>query len=115
MASYALLLHHAPDRYSKLSEDEAMAIFKDYMEWMQTNIDKGICTGGNKLKDVAGVTLRSDSGNVVVADSPFTEMAEILGGLMFIEADSMEAAIEIAKTHPHLVHNDHLEVRELAG
>ena len=41
------------------------------------------------------------SGNVVkVMDGPFAESKELVGAILMIEADSMEAAIEVAKLHP---------------
>ena len=46
-------------------------------------------------------------------DSPFAELTEVLGGLMIIEAANYEAAVEIARTCPHLLHNRSLEVRRI--
>ena len=115
MTQFALLLHHSPNRYQNLTEDAAMSIFKDYMSWMQSNMDSGVCSGGYKLTDDGSVSLSSKSGDIVVHERSFADMAEILGGLMLIEAADIEAAVTIAKSHPHLTHNDHIEIRQLAS
>ncbi|MEM7502943.1 MAG: YciI family protein [Pseudomonadota bacterium] len=113
MSTYALLLNHAPDRYSDLSDDEYMAIIKDYVAWVEELTAQGIYKDGHKLFPKAGKTLTSKAGAIEVHDSPFAELTEVLGGLMLLQADSFEHAIEIAKTCPHMVHNQSLEIREV--
>jgi len=113
MTTYALLLNHAPDRYDGLSEDEYMAIIKDYVGWVQQMSADGIYQGGHKLNIGPGKVLTSTGGSVEVHDSPFAELTEVLGGLMLIEANDYEHAVEIARSCPHLVHNSRLEIREV--
>ncbi|MDA0285391.1 MAG: YciI family protein [Planctomycetota bacterium] len=115
MPEFAFLLHHAPDRYSSLSEDEAMTIFKDYMQWMQKASDEGVCSGGYKLAQGPGRLVTSTKDGVEVHDSPFAELSEILGGLMTVKAADYDSAVEIAMSHPHLVHNRCIEIRQIDG
>ncbi|MEM6710239.1 MAG: YciI family protein [Pseudomonadota bacterium] len=112
MPQFALLLPQRADRYTSLTEDEFMPIMKDYIGWVEDAEAKGIFIGGHKLKE-EGVTVRAPAGSVEVQDLLSTEVAEILGGLMIVEAPSMDAVIELAKSHPHLVHNDVIEIRPL--
>ena len=111
MPNFALLLPHAPDRYQGLSEDEYMDIIKDYVAWVEELTAKGIYQDGHKLTDDPGKTLSSANGGIEVHDSPATEIAEILGGLMIVRAADFPAAVEIARTCPHLKHNQTLHVR----
>ncbi len=113
MTTFALLLNHTPDRYDGLSEDEYLAIIKDYVGWVEELTADGIFKGGHKLNTAPGKTLTASAGSVEVHDSPFAEMSEILGGLMLIEADDYNHAVEIAKTCPHLTHNRTLEIRQV--
>ena len=113
MPKFALLLPHAPDRYRGLSEDEYMDIIKDYAEWVEKMTANGIYAGGHKLTDDPGKTLAVKGGAVEVHDSPFAELSEVLGGLMIIEASDLEAAVEVARTCPHLVHNPVLHIRQI--
>ncbi len=113
MRHFALLLNHAPDRYTGLSHDSMMDIIKDYVAWVEDLSAKGIYQGGHKLIDTPGQTLTCADGGITVTDAPFAEVSEILGGLMIIAAEDMDAATAIAKTCPHLVHNSTLEIREV--
>ena len=111
MPKYALLLNHPPERYRDLSEDDMMAIIKDYVAWVEDMSAKGCYHGGQKLADKAGLTLSKNNDDFELHDSPYTELAEVLGGFMLIEADNLDAAIELCKSHPHFVHNTAMEIR----
>lgn len=113
MAQFMLLLNHAPDRYDGIGQEELMNIIKDYIAWVEKQAEAGIYLGGEKLAADAGKTLSSANGTVEVHDSPFAELTEVLGGYMIIEAEDYAAAVEIARQHPHLVHNTRLQIREL--
>lgn len=113
MKTYALLLNHAPDRYADLSEDDYMAIIKDYVAWTEKLSAEGVYVGGEKLADGPGKVLTRTDGGIEVHDTPLAELTEVLGGLMMIKAEDYAAAVEIAKTCPHMVHNSGLEIREI--
>jgi len=115
MAKYALLLNHSPDRYDDLSEDDMMAIIKDYVAWVESMSAKGVYLGGEKLASSAGTTLSSRDGKFEVHDSPYAELAEVLGGFMIIEADNIDAAIALARDHPHFRYNPSMEIRLIDG
>ncbi|MEO0422220.1 MAG: YciI family protein [Pseudomonadota bacterium] len=114
MAKFALLLPHAPDRYSSLAEDDYVEIIKDYVAWVERLAAEGRYHGGTKLTDEPGRHLRRHGDgdtSVELHDGPLTEVSEVLGGIMLIEAEDMDDAVAIARTCPHLVHNSHIEVR----
>ena len=113
MNTYALMLNHAPDRYEGLSEDDYMEIIKDYVAWTEKMTADGVYVGGEKLADGPGRVLTRTEGGIEVHETPLAELAEVLGGFMMIKAESYDAAVEIAKTCPHMVHNTGLEVRQI--
>jgi len=45
-------------------------------------------------------TLRFQNGKVVVTDGPLTESKELLGGLLIIEAQDIDQAIQLISNHP---------------
>ncbi len=113
MKTFALLLPHAPDRYSDL-DDAAMAdIIKDYVAWVEQLTRDGVYAGGHKLTDAPGKTLVKGADGIAVHDSPSPELAEILGGIMLIKATDFDEAVRIARTNPHMVHNQRIEIREV--
>ncbi len=113
MAKFALLLPHVPDRYSGLEPEAMTEIMKDYIGWVDQLAADGVFDGGYKLVDAPGKLLVARGDGAVVHDGPFAEMAEVLGGIMVINAASMEEAVAIARTNPHLVHNRRIEIRQI--
>jgi hypothetical protein len=66
---------------------------------------------GDALKP-GGCVVRSES----TTDGPFVEAKEVLGGFSFIQAESLDRAVEISKSCPVLMTpGASVEVRELAG
>ncbi|MEO0971772.1 MAG: YciI family protein [Pseudomonadota bacterium] len=114
MAQFALLLPHTPSRYADLSEAEYMDVIKDYVAWVDKLAAEGCWVGGTKLTEDSGrhlVRHGDDAHSVECHDGPMTEVSEILGGIMMIEAADYDEAVAIARTCPHLVYNTHIEVR----
>lgn len=81
-------------------EAEQQAEVERHMAWFGKHGDR--IAGGHELawpRTTAGIR----SGAVpVVTDGPFLETKEILGGVILIEADSLEGAAEIAAEWPSL-------------
>ena len=111
MPQFALLLSHAPDRYRDVEPDEMAALMSDYVSWVEKLTEEGMFDGGYKLADETGKTLVATADGVHEHDGPFAEMAEVLGGIMVINARDMAHAVEIARTNPHMKHNKRLEIR----
>lgn len=57
--------------------------------------------GGEALSSAGNaVTLRTKNGAVDVVDGPFTETKEVLGGILFLEANDLNHAISLMSKHP---------------
>lgn len=84
--------------------EEMFAKFNTWKEKFQANIvDMGGKLGGGKVVTSEGAT-----------DGPFVEAKEVVGGFMIIEADSMEAALEVARESPGVaMPGSSVEVREI--
>lgn len=52
---------------------------------------------------------------VVVADGPYVEAKEMIGGFSVVSAHSYEQAVEIAKECPIAIVGGAIEIREFAG
>ncbi|OYP33051.1 YciI family protein [Rhodopirellula sp. MGV] len=46
------------------------------------------------------VTLHNVNGEIEAVDGPFAETKEVLGGILLLEANNMEHAIELMSKHP---------------
>jgi len=84
----------------------------DVEAWWRRIVDAGRYVTGDPLQPAAqAVTVRVRGGKLQRTDGPFTEASETIAGLDVIEADSLEAAVEIASGHP-MAWSNAVEVRE---
>jgi hypothetical protein len=97
MASFILLLHEEPSTFSSLSPQQMQNIIQEYMAWSDAMRKKGVLKRGIKLEDGAGRTVKGS----VVTDGPYSEAKEVIGGIFELEAETYDAAAELAKTCPH--------------
>lgn len=112
MPKFVLMLPHKPNRYSDIPEAEFMDLMKDYVGWVEEMSAKGKYVSGEKLNADAGKIVTNKSGAIEVHDGPFAEVAEILGGYMVINAADYDEAVEIARAHPHMTHNETIIIRQ---
>jgi hypothetical protein len=62
---------------------------------------KVLLPGGGELRPVSGAaTMRVRSGEVLVADGPFAETKEQIGGFDIVQCAGPDEAIEVATRHP---------------
>lgn len=70
-------------------------------EWVEGLKASGSYVMGDRLRPVEdATTVRVRAGERIVADGPFTESREWIAGFDIVEADDLDAAIEIAAGHP---------------
>jgi hypothetical protein len=55
-----------------------------------------------------------EDGATLTTDGPFVEMKEALGGYLFLDADDLDAAIELAARIPAARMGGAIEVRPIA-
>jgi hypothetical protein len=99
-----------PDAWGKLSQDEQNAVYAAYGE---INQDARVTPGEQMADPHAATTVRVDGGRTLVTDGPFVETKEALGGYLFLEADDLDAAIELAARVPAAWMGGAVEVRPL--
>ena len=96
--------NQSSERPSPAQMQEMYAQFNSWRETFKDNIvDMGGKLGSGKMVTSEGVS-----------DGPFVEAKELIGGYMIVSADSLEAAIEVARGCPGLVSpGSGVEVREI--
>ena len=113
---YMLLIHHgdsptpAAEAWERLSEDERNAVAADYQAVNQT---PGVTPGLWLQEPEAATTVRVDDGKTLTTDGPFVAVKEALGGYLVFEADSLDAAIELAARIPAARLGGAVEVRPI--
>lgn len=90
-----------PSKFAALSEAEGQAAMEECFAYDDVLRRGGHFIGGEALQwaDQA-ITLRHQNGKTEVTDGPFAETKEQLGGILILEADSMEHAVELMSKHP---------------
>lgn len=94
-----------------LSAAQLQKVVSDWMAWFERLKAEGKCTGGHPLDEQGKVV---SGKQPTVADGPFAESKEAIGGYFYLTVADEEEAIEIAKQCPGLEYGAVVEVRPVA-
>jgi len=98
----------ALERQAALPEEEQRQVWADYQGLNQTpGVTPGLPMGlpGN------ATTVRVEEGKTLITDGPFVGMKEAVGGYFILEADDLDAAIEVAARVPAARYGGVVEIR----
>jgi hypothetical protein len=88
-------------KWDALSESERNDMIKECFAYDDVLRKNGHMIGGEALQSVQNaITLRWQNGKVSVTDGPFAETKEQLGGILFLEANDLNHAIQLMSKHP---------------
>jgi hypothetical protein len=107
-----LLLLRGHEWHTGLSAEEIQAAMTKFQDWFQSLEKKGRLKGARPLQ-LSGKVI-SGKGGRHVADGPFAESKESVGGYVMLSAGSFDEALAIGKTAPMLEHGVTIELRQLA-
>ena len=102
------LLRDDRELWNKLSPEEMQRAMEKYLAWRS----KPFVVDGRRLHEESGRVVHRKNGSVSVTDGPFAESREVLGGYYTVEAENFEAALALARDHPHVDFGT-IEIREL--
>lgn len=89
------------------SREEIQSAIDDFYVWLERLVDQGKMKRGQRLGTQGKTVFR----NKAVADGPYGETKEVIGGYWFIVADSLDEAAKIAAQNPCLKHGLFYEIR----
>jgi hypothetical protein len=92
-----------------LSAEEVQQLMGKVMGWFEGLKQQGRVKAGQPLGP-EGKTITGNKARAV-ADGPFAESKEAVGGYLLLLADSFDEAVAIAKTNPTLEYGVSIEVR----
>lgn len=108
---YICFGYYDEKNWEKIPENERNAMVDAclaYDDWLRSN---GHFAGGEGLQSARNaITLRWQNGMVSVTDGPYAETKEQLGGILVLEADDLNHAIQLMSKHPG-VKNGPFEIR----
>lgn len=88
-------------KWEAVAENDQHAMMDECFAYDDILRENGHFAGGEALESAhSAVTLRYQNGKTVVTDGPYAETKEVLGGILILEAESFEQAIELMSKHP---------------
>jgi hypothetical protein len=107
---YVTLIYRgdAQERQAELAEDEQKQVCADYQAINQMPRVTPVPPMG--LPENA-TTVRVEGGKTVTSDGPFVGMKEAVGSLFIVDADDLDAAIEVAAHVPAARYGGAVEIR----
>jgi len=108
-----MLIFRGNEWHKGLSPEEMQQVAGEWMAWFKRLTDQGKAIAGNPLESEG--KLVSVKNGRVVADGPFAESKEAIGGYFLLKVGSLDEAVAIAKECPGLPHGVKVEVRQIAS
>jgi hypothetical protein len=106
-----LVLFRGNELLNSSSPEEIQKALEKFTVWFESLEAKGITRGGAPLACEGRVISKTGRS---VADGPFTESKEAIGGYFTLAVNSLEEAVAIARTFPGLDYGTQVEVRPIA-
>jgi hypothetical protein len=98
---YVCLGYIEEKKLETMSESERNAMLDECLAYDDELRRGGRFAGGEGLQSPRNATtLRYRNGKVAVTDAPYAETKEQLGGILILEADDLNHAIQLMSKHP---------------
>lgn len=108
-----LLIFRGIDWHKSLSPEQMQGVVSDWMAWFERLTEEGKVAGGNPLEN-EGKVITGKHGRLV-ADGPFAEAKEAIGGYFLLTVATEAEAVEIAQQCPGLPYGAIVEIRPIAS
>jgi hypothetical protein len=107
---YVMLIYQgtALEEQAALPEEEQKKVYADYQGINQT---PGVTPGLPMGLPQNATTVRVEGGKTLTTDGPFVGMKEAVGGWFILEAEDLDAAIEVAARVPAARYGGAVEIR----
>jgi hypothetical protein len=108
---YALLIYTDPNAQEGDTDEEREAVTAEYLAIRD---DPRVVAGGHLAPVATASTVRVANGTALVTDGPFADTKEVMAGYYLLEADDLDAALEVAGRVPAARMGGGVEVRPFA-
>jgi hypothetical protein len=108
---YALLIYTDPSAQDGDTDEQREAVTAEYMAIRE---DPRVFAGGHLQPVETASTVRVADGTALVTDGPFADTKEVLAGYYLLEADNLDAALELAARVPAARMGGGVEIRPFA-
>lgn len=99
---YVIMFTTTPELDAAVSPEHAEQVYRRTYDWFGTHSEVMTESGAQLQPVTTATTVRYGGDAPVVADGPFSEAKEVIGGFQVIDVPDLDAAIAIVKTWPLL-------------
>jgi hypothetical protein len=107
--NFYMLIFRNTDWHSGLSPEQMQQVANDWMSWFKSLAEQDKVVGGNPLEPSGKIV--SGKGGRLVADGPFAESKEAIGGYFMLDVANIDEAVAAAQQCPGLPYGTKVEVR----
>jgi hypothetical protein len=112
MAKFLFVYRRGTTLADQMTPEQMQQQMKKWETWIGEGLRKGwMLDSGDALTQEGRVV----NAKKVVTDGPFVEAKEVVGGFSIVQAETIDAAAELAKGCPVFLTGGSVEVRCLAG
>ena len=108
-----MLLFHGTHWDKNLSPEELQTVMGRWTAWFDRLVEQGKIKSARPLLHEGKIVTWKKG--LTVADGPFSESKEAIGGYFLLQISDLDEALEIAKECPVLKYGVTVEVRPVAG
>ena len=107
-----LLIFRGTHWDKELSPEETQKVITQWYAWFEGLLQSGKAKGGQPLENEGKIV--SGKKGRTIADGPFAESKEAIGGYFLLQVRDLDEAVEIAQQCPALDYGLKVEVRPVA-
>lgn len=109
MNEFMMIFRHVPNPAYQPSPQDLEAEIKKWQDWIGGIAAQGKFGSTNQLT-YEGKTVAPDG---MITDGPYAEVKEVVGGYVFVKAESLEEAVAMTAGCPMFDHGGTVEVRKI--
>jgi len=112
LREFIIIMHEYDNAWVKLPLQEQSRLLSLYGAWVNGLRDRGVFVTGRPCGGECRLILGGGSGDVTDITIQTDGLSDVVTGFFVIRATDMDAAVEVAKTCPALLHGETIVVRE---
>ena len=113
MATFVYLFRSNPNLYRSMSPEEMQQTMNKWMNWRETLEKSGHLKQRGQRLDFTGKVIRGKAKTIT--DGPSVEVKDAIQGLILVESETMDEALELARGCPVLEADGTVEVRPVVA
>ena len=109
MAKFLFVYRSDKDTFDTMAPEELQRFHQKWQTWMAEGLKKGWMLDASTALKTEGRVVHAKK---VVTEGPFVEGTDVVRGYVNLQADTLDAAAELAKGCPILLHGGMVEIRQ---